>query len=169
MILLIMKEPLSYVPLCLTLAMLGLMPVSIVLWKDKKLTLCSIIWWYCMLAYVLIVIMITIFSREPGSRKGIDLQLFATWGASTQAKAYVIENIFMFIPFGVLRAIRKKKNSKTKEIFIYITASCLIEGIQLITGRGYCQLDDVVMNTFGGIIGYLFVIILNNLFKKIKG
>lgn len=104
-----------------------------------------------MLAYVLTVIMITIFSREPGSRKGIELQLFSTWGASTQAKAYVIENIFMFIPFGVLRVIRKKKISKTKEIFIYITASCLIEGIQLITGRGYCQLDDVVMNTFGGL------------------
>lgn len=58
--------------------MLGLMPISsIVLWKNKKLTLCSIIWWYCMLVYVLIVIMITVFSREQGSRKGIDLQLFA--------------------------------------------------------------------------------------------
>ena len=38
--------------------------------------------------------MVTFFPREPGSRVGVDLQLFSTWGASTQAKAYVIEKYF---------------------------------------------------------------------------
>ena len=27
-------------------------------------------------------------------------------------------------------------------------------GMQLVTERGYCQLDDVVMNTLGGCLGY---------------
>ena len=30
----------------------------------------------------------------------------------------------------------------------------MIEGMQLVTERGYCQLDDVVMNTLGGCLGY---------------
>lgn len=44
----------------------------------------------------------SIFSRESGSRKQISLILFETWGHSVQAHAYFIENIFMFIPFGIL-------------------------------------------------------------------
>lgn len=32
--------------------------------------------------------------------------------------------------------------------------SMMIEGMQLVTERGYCQLDDVVMNTLGGCLGY---------------
>ena len=30
-----------------------------------------------------------------------------------------------------------------------------IETVQLITERGYCQLDDVVMNTLGALVGYV--------------
>ena len=36
-------------------------------------------------------------SREPGSRKGIDIDLFATWGNTSIAHAYFIENILMFL------------------------------------------------------------------------
>ena len=42
------------------------------------------------------------FSREPGSRKQIDLDLFGTWGQTAMAHAYFVENIIMFIPFGIL-------------------------------------------------------------------
>lgn len=37
----------------------------------------------------------------------------------------------------------------------FISAS--IEYTQLITGRGYCQLDDFVTNTAGAAIGFLFI------------
>ena len=158
----------SYVPTCLLEAVVGIIPIGIGLWKNKKLTVYNTMWWYCMLVYMLVVIMITFFSRESGSRRGIDLQFFSTWGVSTQAKAYVIENIFMFLPLGVLRAIRKKSNDKIflKEICLYIVISCIIEGVQLITGRGYCQLDDVIMNTLGGILGYIFIKFLNTIWRK---
>lgn len=121
-----------------------------------------------MLVYMLVVIMITFFSREPGSRREIDLQLFSTWGVSTQAKAYVIENIFMFLPLGILRAIRKKSNDRRflKEVYVYIGISCIIEGVQLITGRGYCQLDDVIMNTLGGMLGYIFIKFFYTVWRK---
>ena len=44
--------------------------------------------------------------------------------------------------------------------------SCIIEGAQLVTGRGYCQIDDVVMNVLGGILGYLLIRLLKLLFQK---
>ena len=93
-----LKEILPYVPTCLIGAAIGMVPIGIRLQKNKKLTVCNTMWWYSMIAYILLVSMVTFFSREPGSRVGVDLQLFSTWGASTQEKAYVIENIIMFIP-----------------------------------------------------------------------
>lgn len=35
--------------------------------------------------------------------------------------------------------------------------SAAIEYTQLVTGRGYCQLDDFVTNTAGAAIGFLFI------------
>ena len=84
--------------------------------------------------------------------------------------AYVIENIFMFMPLGMLRALRKTSlfhiKNVLKELYVYTGISCIIEGAQLVTGRGYCQIDDVVMNVLGGILGYLLIRLLKLLFQK---
>ena len=39
-------------------------------------------------------------------------------------------------------------------MFIGFLCSCGIELSQLITQRGYCQLDDVVTNTVGMLVGW---------------
>ncbi len=165
-----LKEILPYAPTCLIGAAVGMVPIGVRLQKNKKLTVCNTIWWYSMIAYILLMSMVTFFSREPGSRVGVDLQLFSTWGASTQEKAYVIENIFMFMPLGMLRALRKTSlfhiKNVLKELYVYTGISCIIEGAQLVTGRGYCQIDDVVMNVLGGILGYLLIRLLKLLFQK---
>ena len=49
--------------------------------------------------------------------------------------------------------------------------SAAIEYTQLVTGRGYCQLDDFVTNTAGAAIGifYLFDVICRvAIWKKIR-
>ena len=51
-----------------------------------------------------------LFSREAGSRKEISLVLFETWGHSFHMHAMFIENIIMFIPFGVLLPIVLNKS-----------------------------------------------------------
>ena len=95
-------------------------------------------------------------SREPGSRKGIDIDLFATWGNTSIAHAYFIENILMFIPFGVLVPIVFPRMQKLQWCLLAgFLCSCGIELLQLITQRGYCQLDDVVTNTVGTLLGWL--------------
>lgn len=106
--------------------------------------------------YIVILLFITVFSREGGSSKGIDLELFSTWGINTRNNAYVMENILLFIPFGILCAwvfpVARRLWSCAS---IGLAVSFGIECLQLITGRGYFQIDDILTNTFGAVAGYL--------------
>lgn len=54
-------------------------------------------------AYMYTLIMIVYYSREPGSRTGVaDMVLWSNWGMTLQMHAYFIENIVLFIPFGLI-------------------------------------------------------------------
>ena len=69
--------------------------------------------------------------------------------------ALIIENIIMFIPFGLLAPMVFERMRKVRFcVFIGFLCSCGIELSQLITQRGYCQLDDVVTNTVGMLVGW---------------
>ncbi|MDO5348388.1 MAG: VanZ family protein [Lachnospiraceae bacterium] len=115
------------------------------------------IWaWFFIIVYVTVLLELAFFSREPGSRTGIDLGLFETWGTTMRSHSYFIENIAMFIPFGILfpmgfRILRKG----TYCVAAGFAFSTCLELAQLITSRGYCQLDDVLTNTVGAWIGWL--------------
>lgn len=106
--------------------------------------------------YATVILYLAFFSREPGSRTGIDLMLFETWKDSPWSKAYVIENVLMFIPFGILfpaafPGLRRGGFCTAAGL----TFSVCLELAQLLTQRGHCQLDDVVMNTLGTWIGWM--------------
>ena len=40
--------------------------------------------------YLMIILVITFFSREDGSRIGMDLELFSTWGTNARNHSYVV-------------------------------------------------------------------------------
>lgn len=108
------------------------------------------------LAYIMVVFYTAFLSREPGSRKSISLVLFETWGYTFHMHAMFIENIIMFIPFGVLIPILfiKFRNVCVCVLTGFI-CSCSIEVLQYITQTGYLQLDDVMTNTIGTLLGWL--------------
>lgn len=133
--------------------------------------------WFLLVVYLAVMAVTVFLSREPGSRQGIDMTLFQTWGVTPQEHAFVIENILLFVPFGVLfpLAVAGSKNgdvravdrlSKCTVLFGFLCSVC-IETVQLITERGYCQLDDVVMNTLGSLAGYIIFLIIKKM-KNIK-
>lgn len=112
-------------------------------------------------AYMYMLVMIVYYSREPGSRSGVaDLVLWNTWGTTLQMHAYFIENIVLFVPFGVLFPLVFKKWLRWFTIPIGFLISVGIEYTQLMTGRGYCQIDDVVTNTAGAVIGFVAFLIV---------
>lgn len=107
--------------------------------------------------YLYIVLETAFFSRPPGSRTGVDLTVGATWGASLQSRAYVIENVLLTIPLGCLFPMVWKRMQKCRwTVFAAFLLSTSLEGMQLVTGRGHCQVDDVLTNTLGALIGWLF-------------
>ena len=124
--------------------------------KDNLLSVARCVTMSLFVMYLTIFSEIVFLSREPGSRTGVNLQLFGTWGTNAQAHAYVLENILLFIPFGFLIPcvfFKCKNGMITFFMGMFLSIAC--EGIQFMTQRGYCQLDDVVMNTLGTVLGYI--------------
>ena len=107
------------------------------------------------LGYCLVLLVVTLLSRESGSRTGVDLLPFATVGHGAQGDAYVVENVLLFMPLGVLAGwffpAAKRAGRVVGAGFIL---SLLIEVTQYLTGCGYAQTDDLIMNTIGTWIGF---------------
>ncbi len=84
--------------------------------KDNGINKKYRIAWLLFIAYIIVTFQTVFFSREAGSRKEISLVLFETWGHSFHMHAMFIENIIMFIPFGVLLPIVFKPSQKRLEM-----------------------------------------------------
>ncbi len=111
------------------------------------------------IAYIYTLLQQSYFSRLPGSRNTVSLILGETWQGSVRSKAYVIENILMMIPFGVLLPSVLKP---AQNIFCCIPLgfffSVSLEYAQFLSQCGHMQVDDVVVNVMGTVIGYLFYV-----------
>lgn len=118
--------------------------------------------------YLWMLVMIVFFCREPGSRIGTNLQFMGTWGTTMQDHAWVIENIFLFLPFGFLFPVLLPKKKTAWTIPVGFLCSVAIEYCQLRTGRGFCQLDDVIMNTLGAVIGFLCWKFASSVYRYLK-
>lgn len=83
---------------------------------------------FILAVYMAALVYITILSRDAGSRDQIDLRPFGTFEKNARRWSVVLAAV--------------------------ILSSGAIEITQWFTGRGFCELDDVILNTLGGIIGY---------------
>lgn len=77
----------------------------------------------------------------------------------------VIGNMLMFVPFGFFTAYILNKVKLRWVIIITLIVSLAIEFIQLKIGRVF-DIDDVILNVMGGIVGYIIFSIINRIFKK---
>lgn len=119
--------------------------------------------------YFSMLLCISYFSREPGSREAIHLNIFNVFSDNKWEKVYALENIILFIPFGFfLPSLSKTLRKFHWCILLGLLGSFAIEGIQFITKRGYSELDDILNNFAGTIIGYLFFGLLYVPFILIK-
>lgn len=64
-------------------------------------------------------------------------------------------NIVMFIPFGLLGWIFPKLNDLRTLLFTFISAIIIIEALQYFSRLGIFEVDDIILNTFGVILGFL--------------
>lgn len=79
----------------------------------------------------------------------------------------LIGNVVAFIPFGALiRWVRNQKTGFGIAVLYTFLFSLSIEVVQLITKVGVFDVDDLILNTCGGAIGYLCYRILRALDRR---
>ncbi len=117
-----------------------------------------------------LILFLTLLSRESGSRQiRIDLELFSSIGINARNDAYAVENVLLFIPFGFSCAWAFLPcRSLWVNLMVGIASSLMIESLQLITGRGYFQVDDVWTNTLGAILGWLLFRIISRIVRALR-
>ena len=111
-------------------------------------------------AYTIFIVWCTLLKREPrGLERVFKPELFwairawvvnPTLESKKEAVQYLL-NILFFIPYGFL--FPRKDNWKR----VFVTAlvlSVFIEFSQFIFNLGWCEVDDVISNTLGAMIGY---------------
>ncbi|MBC5997692.1 VanZ family protein [Romboutsia ilealis] len=76
----------------------------------------------------------------------------------------VVLNIIFFMPFGFLfTMLYLKKNKKLlKVLIISLVFSTCIETLQFFVGR-FMDIDDIIWNTSGAVIGSIIYFLINNL------
>lgn len=80
----------------------------------------------------------------------------------------VIGNILLFVPLGWFITYYTKTNKIYPAFFLSLLISFVIEFIQLKIGRVF-DIDDVILNVVGGIIGYLLYMLLYKIKEKLPG
>lgn len=78
----------------------------------------------------------------------------------------IIGNIVIFIPMGIYFQMLKKNKSVFKSVVIICFISLSVEIIQYIFGIGGSDIDDVILNTIGGLLGILTYKMIALLFKN---
>jgi glycopeptide antibiotics resistance protein len=103
-------------------------------------------------------------------RGGMNLTPFATiCGLLTHlnyivALRNIVGNILLFMPLGFSIPLRFKVNKFWKVMLLGFFISFLVEVIQLFTSIRSFDVDDLILNTLGAIIGFVFY----RLFDKVR-
>ncbi|MCQ2508342.1 MAG: VanZ family protein, partial [Dorea sp.] len=70
----------------------------------------------------------------------------------------LLGNIVIFIPFGFFMPMASRDEHFIKTVFDGFLLSLLVEVFQLITKVGCFDVDDLLLNTIGGLLGYLLYV-----------
>lgn len=115
---------------------------------------------YLFAAYTIFIVWYTLLIREPrGAERVFMPELFwairrwivnPTIESKKEAVQYV-QNILFFIPYGLLFPWK----DDWKRVFVTaLVLSIFIELSQFVFNLGWCEVDDVISNTLGAMIGY---------------
>ena len=114
---------------------------------------------YLFAAYTIFIVWYTLLKREPQDYRIFRPELFwairewignPTVENKVEAVQYLL-NILFFIPYGLLFPWK----DSWKRVFVTaLVLSVFIEFSQFIFNLGWCEVDDVISNTLGAMIGW---------------
>ena len=127
--------------------------------------------WSIFVIYIVVVLGATIGHRTS-AYGNINLHLFSSYknaynSFSIREWRNIILNILMFVPLGFMIPLLFKKCKRWYITYLIgFGATLFIEILQLISKQGIFELDDIINNTLGCIIGYGIVIFFISIYEK---
>ena len=116
------------------------------------------------LVYFAVVLYLTIFMRIGSVDTSIVTTPFDDLKNAIQYRdpamvQHMVLNVLMFVPFGYLIPAMNPENLKRCSFAFLggIVCSTVIEGAQMIFSLGQSDIDDIIANSIGAVIGYLLV------------
>lgn len=118
--------------------------------------------------YAAFLLYVTLLMRIPGSRREVSMLPFHILLNWDNEKVFIVENISLFIPFGVLVFIlvKEKVSPICKTVIFAGSLSLVIEILQFCLACGKTELDDVICNMLGAFIGAKIERVLFELTKR---
>ena len=118
--------------------------------------------------YILLLFeLVTIRDVEFGGINWIPFKEILRYDIGTELfYRQVIGNIILFIPFGYFATYYAKLTKIRHIFFITFVTSTTIEIVQRFIGRSF-DVDDIILNVVGGIIGFLLFIGIDAIRKKL--
>ena len=113
--------------------------------------------------YTAVILYLTVIGRR--SYHGNHLQLEPFWSYKIPGEyRQIVYNILFFIPYGALLYLCFKK--KWPVVVTAFALSLTVEISQFVFRVGLCEIDDVIHNTLGVIIGMFAVIFVKKIVSQ---
>lgn len=129
----------------------------------------TVVVWTVFVLYLAFLLKLLLFSRTPGSERSLNLIPLASisgylFGDSAAAQRFavgnVMGNVVAFVPLGAYLPLLRRRTGLWTNLLIVVYASVAVEIVQGTFGVGASDVDDVILNTLGGLVGILFFALL---------
>ncbi len=164
------EELVKGIPIIVYVGLLSIFIVGVVLlliMKEKKFGRYFAI--LLLIEYIILIYSSTVLFRIPN---GMETILISPLWSYNKPNLLVqnIMNVIVFLPLGLLLGCAVTENKWWKVMTSVFFISLSIEVLQFVFKRGYTELDDLIHNTLGCMIGFgLFSIFKIGYDKNLKG
>ena len=133
--------------------------------------------WRIIGALLLLCYTFLLYSTTLFFRKYIDIQKcnftpFWSYEAIDNGRTDLIAenamNVVVFIPFGLMLGCCSSRITWRKVLLIGVSISASIEILQFFLHRGFAEIDDMIHNTLGSMIGYGIYAVARYGYKRIS-
>lgn len=121
------------------------------------------LWLIVFMAYVAILLWAALVSRGEGYEHSLNLEPLYSYKFvlkiynSFDVFKQIVDNILVFIPFGLLLPASFNAKCRFRNYFLVVLAgfalSFCIEAVQYVYSIGFTEVDDLINNTWGCIVG----------------
>lgn len=164
------EELVKGIPIIVYVGLLSIFIVGVVLlliMKEKKFGRYFAI--LLLIEYIILIYSSTVLFRIPNGMETIFISPLWSYNKPNLLVQNIM-NVIVFLPLGLLLGCAVTENKWWKVMTSGFFISLSIEVLQFVFKRGYAELDDLIHNTLGCMIGFgLFSIFKIGYDKNLKG